>query len=77
MQTFVKGATATPAGTLIQLAGVGTSGNAVSRSGGGSAAAQEIVLKQNTNYVLTITPDSATDVTVELFWYEEGAGLDS
>ena len=77
MQAFVKNATATPAGTLIQLSGVGTSGNPSSRAGGGSAASQELVLKQNTNYIVTITPDSATDVTCELFWYEESAGLDS
>ena len=77
MQTVVKGATATPAGTLIQLGGIGTSGNAVSQSGGGGAAAQELVLKQNTNYVLTLTPDGATTVTLELFWYEESKGLDS
>ena len=76
MQTFVKNATATPTGTLIQLGGVGTSGNPSSQSGGGSAASQEIVLEQNTNYVLTLTPDSATTVTLELFWYEEGSGLD-
>jgi hypothetical protein len=75
MQTFVKNATATPTGTLIQLGGIGSSGNANSRAGGGSAAGQEIILKQNTNYILTLTPSGATTVTAELFWYEESKGV--
>jgi hypothetical protein len=74
MQTFVKNATATPAGTLIGIGGIGTLGNAASRSGGGAGADEEIVLKQNTNYILTITPAGATSVTAELFWYEEDMG---
>lgn len=77
MQTFVKGATATPTGTMIQAGGIGVSGNAASQAGGGAAAAQELVLKQNTNYVLTLVPDGATTVILELFWYEETAGLDA
>lgn len=76
MQTFVTNATATPTGTIIQRGGIGTSGNPASRAGGGSAAAQEIVLKQNTDYVLTLTPDSATVCNLSLFWYEEDKGLD-
>lgn len=75
MQTFVKNATATPTGTIIQAGGIGTSGNPASRAGGGSAAAQELVLKQNTNYVLTLTPDGATTCVLELFWYEEDGAL--
>lgn len=75
MQAFVKNATATPVGTIIQQGGIGTSGNAASRSGGGASADQELVLKQNTNYVLTLVPDGATIVNLSLFWYEEDAGL--
>lgn len=77
MQSFVKGATATPTGTIIQQAGIGAAGNPVSRSGGGSGADEEIVLKQNEEYVLTLTPAGATTVTLSLFWYEEDAGIDS
>lgn len=77
MQSFVKNATVSPSGTLIQIAGFGTAGNAASRGGGGGGAQEEIVLKRNTNYVLTITPDGATSVTAELFWYEEKQGLDT
>lgn len=74
MQAFVKNATATPSGTIIQAGGIGTAGNAATRSGGGAAADQEIVLKRNTNYVMTLTPDSATICVLSLFWYEEGLG---
>lgn len=71
MQTFVKGATATPVGTLIDIDGIGASGNPTSRSGGGAGANEELILKQNTNYVLTLTPAGATVCTAKLFWYEE------
>jgi hypothetical protein len=71
MQTFVKGATATPAGTIIQAGGIGTSGNPTAQSGGGSGADQELLLKPDTNYVLTLTPAGATICVLELFWYEE------
>lgn len=77
MQSFVKNATATPTGTIIQIGGIGTTGNPTALYGGGSAASQELVLKQNTNYVLTIVPSGTTTCTLELFWYEEGAGLDA
>lgn len=73
--TMVKGATATPAGTLKQSFGVGTSGNAASRAGGGAGANEELVLLPGTNYVLTVTPDSATTCIATLFWYEEDRGL--
>lgn len=76
MQTFVQNATVTPAGTIIQQAGIGAAGNPASRSGGGSGAEQELVLKQNTDYVLTLVPDGATTVTLSLFWYEESMGID-
>lgn len=75
MQTFVYNATSTPTGTIIQAVGVGTAGNAVSQAGGGAAADQELLLKPNTNYVLTLTPDGATSCVLELFWYEEGTGI--
>lgn len=71
MQAFVKGATATPTGTIISAGGVGTAGTPSARSGGGAAADQELVLKANTNYVLTLDPDGATECVLELFWYEE------
>ena len=77
MQAVAKGATSSAVGTLIQLGGIGAAGNPASRSGGGSAASEEIVLKQNTNYVVKLTPDGATTCTLELFWYEETAGIDS
>lgn len=71
MQAFVTGATSTPAGTLIQAGGIGTAGNPSARSGGGSAADQELLLEANETYVLQLVPDGATDVILELFWYEE------
>ena len=74
MQTFVKGATVSPSGTIIQAGGIGTSGTPTARSGGGSAADQELVLKPNTSYVLTLVPAGATTCILELFWYEEGYG---
>lgn len=75
MQTFVKGATVSPAGTIIQAGGIGTSGNPASQAGGGSAASQELVLKQDTSYVLTLVPGGSTTVILELFWYEEDKGI--
>jgi len=72
--TMVKDATCTPAGTLLQSGGIGTSGVPTSRGGGSSAADQEIVLKPSTNYTLTLTPSGATTCVVELFWYEEYKG---
>lgn len=77
MQSFVSGATATPVGTEIQLGSIGSAGNPSARNGGGGGASEELVLKQNTNYVLTLEPAGATAVTMELFWYEESAGLDN
>jgi hypothetical protein len=77
MQTMVTNATATPAGTVIQQTGIGTSGNPVAVSGGGAGAEQELVLAQDTNYVITITPDDTTTVVLSLFWYEENKGIDS
>jgi len=76
MQAFVYNATSTPAGTIIQQSGIGSSGNPSSRTGGGASAAEELVLKQNTNYVLTLVPDGATVVNLSLFWYEENAGIE-
>ena len=71
---MVKGATCTPAGTQIVNTGFGTSGNPTARSGGGSGAAQEIILAPETKYAITLTPAGATTVTLELFWYEEVKG---
>lgn len=76
MQSFKNGVTSTPAGTVIQATGIGVSGNTVSQAGGGSGADQELVLKQNTSYVITVTPDGATTVRASLFWYEESMGID-
>lgn len=71
MQSFVKGATATPTGTIIDLSGIGSSGIPRARSGGGDGANEELLLKQNTNYILALVPDGATVCTGKLFWYEE------
>jgi hypothetical protein len=71
MQAFVYGATATPAGTIIQAGGIGASGNPNARTGGGAGADQELLLKPDTNYVLTLVPAGATTCVLELFWYEE------
>lgn len=76
MQTFSNGVTSTPTGILIQATGIGVSGNIFSQSGGGSGEEQELVLKQNTSYVITLTPGGATTVRASLFWYEEDAGID-
>lgn len=73
MQAFAKGVTSTPVGTILQQAGIGASGNPSSQSGGGGGADEEIVLKPNTDYVITLTPDGATEVLLTLFWYEERA----
>jgi hypothetical protein len=71
IQASKTGVTVTPAGTVLQIGGVGISGNPSSRAGGGAAADQELLLKQNTSYVLELDPAGATVVTLELFWYEE------
>jgi len=70
MQAFDDGVTVTPAGLVIQAfnTGGGTGGNA---SGGGSSATEERLLKQDTDYVVVVEPDGATDIVLEFFWYEE------
>ena len=75
MQSFVSGSTVTPTGTVIDLKGIGSTGNPSSRAGGGDSSAEELVLKQNTDYTLLIEPSGATNVTLELYWYEEPQGL--
>lgn len=75
MTLVSNGATCTPAGTVLLYSGIGTSGVPTARSGGGSGAAEELVLKQATKYCLTITPAGATTVNLDLFWYEESSGL--
>ena len=73
--------TATPGAELIiAAAAVGSGGNAVSSAGGGGASeANEIVLKQDTAYVVEIENigASTTKGIITLFWYEETAGIDS
>ena len=71
MQSFKQGVIATPVGILIDIDGLGAAGNPASRSGGGSGGDEELLLKSDTDYVLTLTPDGATIVTAKLFWYEE------
>lgn len=72
MQSFATGVTSTPTGTVIQAGGLGSDGNPNARSGGGSAADQEILLARNETYVLQLEPSGSTSVVLELFWYEEG-----
>lgn len=74
MQAFKKGVTSTPTGTIIQVVGLGSTGNPTARAGGGAGADEEIVLKQNTSYVAKIDPAGATIVTGSLYWYEEDEG---
>lgn len=71
MQAFAKGVTVTPAGTRLAIVGVGTAGTPASSSGGGGGSEHELLLKPDTNYVVQITPSAGTDVTAELFWYDE------
>ena len=73
---MAKGATCTPAGIEVVNTGIGTSGNAAAKGGGGSGADEEFVLAQGTKYCITLTPDGATTVTLALFWYEENQGYD-
>lgn len=77
MQSFAYNATSAPTGTIIQRGGIGNSGNAFSRAGGGAGADEELVLKQNTTYILTLDPDGSTICNLSLFWYEEGEGIDA
>jgi len=72
MQAFASGVTATPSGLLLQAGGSGSGGSVQSRAGGsGSGENEEIVLKTDTTYLITITPSASTDVITQLFWYEE------
>jgi len=70
MQAISTGVTATPAGTIIQAynTGGGSGGNA---TGGGLSSGEERLLKPETDYVVVFDPAGATDIYVELFWYEE------
>lgn len=72
--SMVKGSTVTPAGTIIELGGVGTEGNPAAQGGGAGGAEHELVLKPGTKYTRLITPSAATVVTVTEFWYEEDVG---
>jgi hypothetical protein len=72
MQAFVSNATCTPAGTVIDFGGVGSTGTPQAQSGGAGGSEHELVLKPDTIYAFTVTPAGATTVSVQLFWYEEG-----
>ena len=72
--SMVKGSTVTPAGTVVDVGGIGTAGTPAASGGGGGGQNEELVLKQNTKYTLALTPSSATLATLKLFWYEEDAG---
>jgi hypothetical protein len=70
MQAFKTGVTSTPSGLLVLGTGAGSaSGPGAGSSEGGEN--EELVLKQNEDYVLTITSGGATRVFLQLFWYEE------
>jgi len=73
--SMVKASTVTPAGTLIDIDGFGTTGNPTARTGGGAGANEELVLKPSTKYTLVLTPAGATVVNAKLFWYEEDYGV--
>jgi len=58
---------------IVDTFAVGTGGN-TNRSGGGGGANQEIVLEPDTSYVLNVVnigSVTATDVDINLFYYEE------
>ena len=71
MQSFAKGTTCTPAGTVVSQFGIGTAGVPSTTAGGGTGADQELLLKPDTTYNIALSPAGATIVTLELFWYEE------
>ena len=71
MQAFKVGVTSSPSGTVLQSITIGSTGNPNSRSGGASGADEELLLKADTNYVFTLTPEGSTDMAFTLFWYEE------
>ena len=77
--TAIIGVTVGSDGTQIQIGGSGTAGNVARGAGGTSGAAQERVLKPNTDYTLTITNLYAGNnvTSYELFWYEENEGHDT
>lgn len=77
--TAATGVTSTPGSELIIAgASAGAAGNPVSSTGGAApGSAEEIVLKQNTPYVIEVDNIGASTTSgfVTLFWYEEGRGL--
>lgn len=75
MQAFARATTTTPSGTLLSVFGVGSSGNPSSRSGGGSGADEELLLKPDTIYTIEFDPAGTTIVTAQFFWYEEDRGV--
>jgi len=70
MQALKDGVTSTPTGTIIQSfqTGGGSGGNSI---GGGTSSSEERLLKQDTTYIVKVEPAGSTDITMELFWYEE------
>lgn len=71
MQSFKAGVTNAGTGTIIDLTGIGSTGGFFSLSGGADGANEELLLKPNTDYVLTITPSGVTTCNLKLFWYDE------
>lgn len=65
----------TPTGGLqIQQLVVGGGANPAGATGGSTESSAELILKQDTTYVVTFTnigPSTATVVYYEMFWYEE------
>ena len=68
MQAVAYGVTSTPAGTVVESAGYGTAGIPTSTAGGSGGEVNELVLKPDTVYVITITPAGATDIVLKMLW---------
>jgi len=67
----------TTGGTVLDITTVGTGGNPTARAGGGVGADAEIVLKPVTTYLFYIenpTGGATSNITWNLFWYEELVG---
>lgn len=78
--TVTKGVTISTPGTQVIYADyTGTSGGPNVRSGGGSGGSEhERVLKADTVYTITFTvigASTASTAYLDLFWYEEDAGI--
>ena len=73
--TVKKGVTTTPAGDIIAGGIIGSGGRPQSTAGGATGSEHEIVLKPDTDYILSLNPAGATNVFLDVFWYEEGTGV--